>query len=120
MKVMNKIILFGLSAMLILFAGCKEEFLDTNPTDQVSSEVIFQSFDGALTALNGTYRIMYEFGVEGQTDHNEFGQKVVDLNMDLMGEDMIIYSQGYGWFVDEYAYREQNANESDGCCQHQQ
>jgi hypothetical protein len=109
MKITKRIYVFFLTAAILMFAGCKEEFLDTKPTDKLASSVVFNTYDGALAALNGTYRLFYAFGIEGYADHSEFGQKSIDLVMDLMGEDMPIYSQGYGWFTEEYAYNQHSA-----------
>lgn len=109
MKLAKKISVIFLSAFLLMFAGCSEDYLDTKPTDSVTTDKIFESYDGALAALNGTYRLFYAFNIEGFADHNEFGQKSVDLIMDLMGEDMAIHSQGYGWFTDEYGYNAHSA-----------
>jgi len=106
---MKKIYVFFLSAILLMFAGCQEDFLDTRPSDQLTTSTVFETYDGALAALNGTYRLFYAFAIEGYDDHSEFGQKSVDLVMDLMGEDMAIHSQGYGWFTAEYGYNQHSA-----------
>lgn len=104
MRIIKKSITFVLSAVLLMFAGCEQDFLETQPTDQLSGDVIFQTYEGALTALDGTYRLMYDW----KSEHNEFNQKAVDLNMDLKGEDMVIYSSGYGWFTDQYDYTDRD------------
>jgi len=104
---MKKFIIFGLSAMLLVLAGCQKDFLDTKPTDQLSADVIFETYDGAITALDGTYRLMYDW----KSNHNEFNQKAVDMTFDLKGEDMVIYSQGYGWFLDQYGFLDRDATQ---------
>ncbi len=109
MKLTKKIYVFFLSAFLLMFAGCEQDFLETSPSDQLVTSNVFTSYDGALSALNGTYRLFYAFAIEGYDDHSEFGQKSVDLVMDLMGEDMAIHSQGYGWFTAEYGYNAHSA-----------
>jgi hypothetical protein len=38
--------------------GCQKDFLETNPSTQVSDQVLFKSVDGAQTLLNGTYAYM--------------------------------------------------------------
>ncbi|MFY7964005.1 MAG: RagB/SusD family nutrient uptake outer membrane protein [Chitinophagaceae bacterium] len=57
------------------------------------------------------YQQMYAFGSGGSTSHSNFGQKANDLSSDLMGNDMVVHSQGYGWFNKDYQYSEtQNSN----------
>ena len=89
-----------LCAVALLAVGCNKDYLSTDPTDAVSGETIFATTDGAYVALNGTYRLLWE----SQTSHGDFGQKSVDLSMDLMGHDMVVHKQGYGWFNTEYNY----------------
>jgi len=38
------------------------------------------------------------------TNHSNFGQKSVDLVLDLMGNDMVVHSAGYRWFNTDYDY----------------
>lgn len=82
-----------------MLAGCKKEYLETSPTGQVPSEQVFNNTEGAYVALNGTYRSMWT-SLGGS--HGHFGQKSHDLAMDLMGNDMVVHTRGYGWFIAEY------------------
>ena len=107
MRIMKISIISILSAILVVFAGCEEDYLETQPTDQLSDQVIFQTYKGALTALDGTYRLMYNF----QDEHNEFSEKSIDLNVDLKGEDMVVASEGYGWFLDQYDYTDRTPSQ---------
>lgn len=84
----------------VLGTSCKEEYLVTDPTNAVSGETVFATTDGAYVALNGTLRMHYT----SLTNHGNYGQKSVDLMSDLMGEDMVVHKQGYGWFNTEYQY----------------
>jgi len=100
---MNKIykkISLAAFASIFLVTSCKKEYLETNPTDNVDAETVFETTDGALVALNGTIRTMYE----SLTNHGNFGQKAYDLVSDLMGEDMVVHTQGYNWFNTDYNY----------------
>lgn len=90
----------ALLAVVLLAAGCNKDYLVTNPSDAVSGETVFETTDGAYVSLNGTYRMMWA----SQTSHGDFGQKSVDISMDLMGNDMVVHKQGYGWFNAEYNY----------------
>ena len=107
MKAMKIIITSILSAILLIFAGCEKDFLETQPSDQLAGEQLFQTYDGALTVLDGTYRLMYSW----KDNHNEFNEKALHINADLKGEDMEIWSEGYGWFTDQYAYEDIDATQ---------
>lgn len=85
---------------LVLLGACKKDYLDTTPTDNVNEETVFKSTEGAMVALNGTYRWMYTY----ITNHSNFGQKSIDLVLDLMGNDMVVHSAGYRWFNPDYDY----------------
>ncbi|WP_143961834.1 RagB/SusD family nutrient uptake outer membrane protein [Litoribacter populi] len=106
MKIFNKVI--GVLVGASLLFGCAEDYLETMPTDAVSGDEVFNTTDGALVALNGTYRRMWT-----STTHGQFGQKSTDLTFDLMGEDMVVHSQGYGWFNAEYNFS-QTVNPGNG------
>ncbi|APU99239.1 hypothetical protein BV902_25365 [Sphingobacterium sp. B29] len=100
---MNKIfknIAFAGIAVSLVATGCKKEYLETAPTESVGAEEVFQSTDGAMVALDGAIRTMYS----SLTNHGNFGQKSYDLVADLMGEDMVVHSQGYNWLNSEYNY----------------
>jgi starch-binding outer membrane protein, SusD/RagB family len=101
---MKKIFYFIIPAVLIAAApGCKKSYLDTAPSNAVTPEVIFNTTDGAYVALDGTYRSMYT----SLTNHGNFGQKSYDIVNDLMGNDMVVHSAGYGWFNTDYRYTAQ-------------
>jgi hypothetical protein len=84
----------------LILGGCQKEYLDTAPSADVSESMIFETTQGAMVALNGTYRSMWR----NLTNHGNFGQKSADLVIDLMGNDMVIHSRGYGWFTTEYNF----------------
>jgi hypothetical protein len=85
---------------LLVFGSCKKEYLETNPSADVTGEVVFATTQGAQVALDGTYRDMYS----SLTNHGNFGQKSYEIVSDLMGEDIVIDKQGYGWFNTDYQY----------------
>lgn len=89
--------------LLVATVGCKKDYLDTNPTNQVTPSVIFSTADGAMVALNGAYRSHYT----SLTNHGNFGPKSYDIVGDLMGNDMVVHSAGYGWFNTDYRYTAQ-------------
>ena len=85
---------------LLVLASCKKEYLETNPSADVTGEVVFETTQGAQVALDGTYRDLYTFN----TNHDNFGQKAYEITSDLLGEDIVIHAQGYGWFNSDYQY----------------
>ncbi|MCP4309972.1 MAG: RagB/SusD family nutrient uptake outer membrane protein [Bacteroidetes bacterium] len=99
MKKIRSIIIILASAVLMF--SCSEEYLDTTPTDAVSADMIFQTTQGANVALNGIYRWFYWYHGVG---HDDFSYKALDIKCDLMGNDMKVFSEGYGWFIFEYKY----------------
>ncbi|MBS4043583.1 MAG: RagB/SusD family nutrient uptake outer membrane protein [Chitinophagaceae bacterium] len=108
---MNKLIKISIWAMIpILMVGCKKDYLETNPSNDVINTLIFTNTTNAKTALEGMYRITFSHapavGYGGGSLHADFGQKAYDLVNDLMGNDMVVHSQGYGWFNRDYQYTE--------------
>jgi len=99
----NKIFL---SIMLLAFvvSSCEEEFLETAPTDQLEAGTMFESLEGAEAALNGMYRYMYVFDpVYG--NHDAFGHMAVNVDMGMLGQDMVGHVLAHGWFGQMYAWR---------------
>lgn len=83
-----------------ILSSCKKEFLETKPTSAVSEEIVFETAAGGQVALDGTYRSMYT----SLTDHGNFGQKSYEIVSDLLGNDIVVHAQGYGWFNSDYQY----------------
>ncbi|WP_414000289.1 RagB/SusD family nutrient uptake outer membrane protein [Flavobacterium sp. W1B] len=48
--------------------------------------------------LLGVYSTMYTVGSGGTTDHSDFGQKGVDITLDLLSSDMAYTANNYGWY----------------------
>lgn len=97
MKMKNKI--FAILALVLVFSSCQKDFLETAPTDRLSADVIFKTTQGGYLALNGMYRNFFN-----SSNHDGFGHMAVVLESDLMGEDMVVHSAGYNWFVATYRY----------------
>ena len=98
----NKILLSFVMLGLML-GSCEEDFLETAPTDALSADVMFDSFEGAQLALNGMYAKMFYFDGDGLGHHGAayFGNV---LDIDKMGEDMIRWDRGYGWYTGQYGW----------------
>jgi hypothetical protein len=100
---MKKILLIALPLFVLATVGCKKDYLETRPSTAATEEQIFSRFSAVSAALDGIYKELFAFNVGGGS-HADFGQKSVDLQLDLMGNDMVVHSQGYGWFNTSYQY----------------
>ncbi len=108
---MKKILIFLLGISLFL-VGCQGDFLDVQPTDQISKTTLDEyanSSPDAVVALtepivNGFYQTMIDY----QGNHDVFGQKAVDLAMDLQGMDMV--QTIFHWFGYDYQMENRDYN----------
>ncbi len=108
---MNKITKLSAICLVLLFASsCKKDYLETSSSTDVDNTLVFKTTTTSYTALDGMYRITYSHapavGYASGTLHSDFGQKAYDVVNDLMGNDMVVNLQGYGWFNRDYQYTE--------------
>lgn len=102
---MKKIFIVLMALATLSLTGCNPELLNTNPTDAVTGDTMFSDTDGALMALNGTYRYMWQWGVTTTGNYHQcVGPQGYNLMADLMGEDFVQAAQGNGWFWYDYRY----------------
>ncbi|HSO77123.1 MAG TPA: RagB/SusD family nutrient uptake outer membrane protein, partial [Bacteroidales bacterium] len=98
-----------IAAIMLLVTSCGKDYLDTFPTDQVSSEEAFTTTTSALSALNGIHRSMFfQWGNQG-----EAGEGSMNINRDMLGEDLVMTSSGNGWYNTTYqwsAHRSETAS----------
>lgn len=92
----------GSIVLAFLWSGCEEEFLDTQPTEQLSPEQIGEAAINDPALLNaftsGLYSTMYITGTGGTTGHDDFGQKGYDIFSDMLASDMVLGATNYGWY----------------------
>ena len=100
---MKKILLIAAPVLFLAIAGCKKSYLETRPSDAATESQIFSKINAVNAAVSGMYKEMFGFAVGGG-GHSDYGQKSYDLSSDLMGNDMIIHTQGYGWYNSTYQY----------------
>lgn len=87
---MKKITIFISAIALLATVGCKKDYLETAPTDQVDNSQLFTTTANAGIALNGIYRYMFERTTA--TSSNVQGKPGVGgilLGIDHMGEDLL-------------------------------
>lgn len=94
------IALFVLAGML---TGCSDDFLDREPSGDITAEQIQDASKVnpkvAKGIVLGMYSLTFQFGT-GDTDaHEDFGQKSVDICMDLMSGDMALGGKRYNHFA---------------------
>lgn len=88
----KKNILYILIAVAALTTSCTKDFLETNPTTQVSDQNVFTSLDGAQTVLNGTYRYQRSKSTVAETSGIISWQN----GLDAAAKDIIVFeAQGY-------------------------
>ena len=101
-KMKNILREFSLLALaLFMLAGCEKDYLETLPSDKVASETVFQTTNGGYVALNGIYRSMWISMASGA---DNFGQKAIDIVMDVMGNDVVIHGTNDLWFNNDQRY----------------
>ena len=76
-----------------------------SPTDSGSAEELLKTASTAITSVNGVYRSMWTAGwsTTGNT-HQCFGIAAYNLALDVMADDLIMQSQGNGWFWHDHTY----------------
>ncbi|GAB3998726.1 RagB/SusD family nutrient uptake outer membrane protein [Spirosoma daeguense] len=92
--------LLGIAVAGSLFS-CEPDYMETTPTNQVSTADAFTTTKNAWAALNGIHRIMYSqiFGTQAQG-----GQSGNMLYMDIMGEDVVFPNASNTWLLPEYRW----------------
>ena len=81
--------------LILSFASCKKDYLETAPTDQVDNSAVFTTTSNANTSLSGIYRYMFErYGSQNQP-----GVGGILLNSEFMGDD--IGHQTANWYSNE-------------------
>lgn len=115
---MKKIIILVFSILLLI--SCSEE-LDNENKEYFSQEqlnALAESSPEALLLINGavidgTTAFLSEFSTNGGNIHDDFGQKSIDLGLDLMSNDVV--EETFHWFGRYYNYtgREQTSRITD-------
>lgn len=85
-----------------IVSGCKKDFLETQPTEFVTPEQLGNAAKQDPGLLNGSiaglYTTMFTVGVGGTTQHDDFGQKGIDIYSDMLSADMVLAALNYGWY----------------------
>jgi hypothetical protein len=104
-----KYILFLTIVGSATFAGCKKDFLKTEPTQFTTPEQLGNAAKQDPKVLNGLvsglYTTMFTTGVGGTTGHDDFGQKGIDIYTDMLQSDMVLGAVNYGWYSNLARYQ---------------
>ncbi|RZK24116.1 MAG: RagB/SusD family nutrient uptake outer membrane protein, partial [Flavobacterium sp.] len=98
--------------LTFLFLGlgsCKKGYLDTEPSDQISSGKLFDNISNVRVALNGVYRLMYM----QYADQEQDGHAAIMIVMDFMGEDVVHTATGTTYFRGAYKWTDHRAETND-------
>jgi hypothetical protein len=91
-----------------LLGGCKKEFLQTEPTAFTTPEQLgraaVQDPKLLLGSIAGLYTTMFTPSVGGTTGHDDFGQKGIDIYLDMLQSDMVLAGVTYGWYSNVARY----------------
>ncbi|MHA6246530.1 RagB/SusD family nutrient uptake outer membrane protein [Pontibacter sp. CAU 1760] len=99
----KNIYLIGAAVMTMFMSSCDKEFLEVEPTRQLSPEQIAAAAEKDPSLLKGNiaglYSTMYNTGTGGTNlDHDDFGQKGYDIYSDMIASDMVLAGVTYGWY----------------------
>ncbi|MDO5607260.1 MAG: RagB/SusD family nutrient uptake outer membrane protein [Capnocytophaga sp.] len=94
---MKKHLIYSMTALAVLLAGCSEDYLETSPTNQISEATIAGSLDNLYVALNGIHRKMVSQDLQVQGLGGEPGFIIA---REAMGDDMTW--QTNTWYQDAY------------------
>lgn len=98
----NNILGLGVLLLATSFIGCSEDYLNKEPNGSISktqlSENSLWNPNVLLGQAAGVVSTSFTRGTGGTTDHDDFGQKSVDIATDLMSGDMVMSGETYAWF----------------------
>ncbi|MDQ8006618.1 MAG: RagB/SusD family nutrient uptake outer membrane protein [Pedobacter sp.] len=103
---MNKKFLYTVFTLLLIGLGsCKKSYLDTNPSDQIKSDRVFDNINNVRVNLNGIYRMLYM----QYSNQEEDGQASMMIVFDFLGEDIVHTATGTSYFRGSYRWADHRA-----------
>jgi len=96
---MKKVII-SLASVMLLFASCSDSFLTRNPAGGSLTQEQFEALSSEKLqgTLKGLYSMIYTMG---GSDHDEFGQRSIDLWGDILCGDIAVTNKTYGWLYQD-------------------
>lgn len=100
-----------MATALTFLVGCNDNFLNSdleNITTDADIELLAQESPEALLEVANSFDVstvsnIRVFGISGTTYHSDYGQRSIDIMMDLMSNDMIDIGNGW-WYDDVYKF----------------
>jgi hypothetical protein len=98
-----------LTLLFLSLGSCKKDYLDTEPSDQISSDKMFDNITNVKVALNGVYRMLYM----QYSDQEQDGHPAIMIVMDFMGEDIVHTAAGTTYFRGAYKWTDHRSEAND-------
>lgn len=94
--------ILGIGMAVLSLTACSEDFLEKEPNGYINDIQLSENAKWnpyvMLGQVNGISVTTFAYGTGGTTNHDDFGQKSVDIATDLMSGDMVMAGETYGWF----------------------
>src|SRR5690625_3874476 len=88
-------------AIFFLITACDDDFFETYPATQITTEEVFSSEENIDAFINGALRYLFE----NSTSQDNPGLPTIFLTHEVMGEDAFARDGRYG-YRDSYPYRD--------------
>ncbi|MDH6312310.1 hypothetical protein M2137_001080 [Parabacteroides sp. PFB2-10] len=93
----------GVALLTLSLTGCSDSFLSQfEPQGYISQEQLEENAKWntniMLGQAAGITATSFAMGTGGTDNHDDFGQKSIDIATDLMSGDMVMKGETYGWF----------------------
>jgi len=99
---MKRNLIYCVIAASLLSVSCGEDFLDPQRDTSILTNIDFaENADSNPALVTGTLDGIYSYMIEDRsvtTNHYDFGQKGVDIWMDIVSGDMALAASAYGWY----------------------
>lgn len=107
---MKRKIIYALAGVTTLLSSCRDEFFETSPATQITTQEVYSSVDNIDAVLNSSIKYL----LENSTSQDNPGLPAIFLTHEVMGEDAFARDGRYG-FRDSYPYRDPFDNTTRRC-----
>ena len=84
---MKNIYIVVLLSLVVLFNGCKEDFLETTSTQTVDEQAVFNDTQSAMLAVNGLHKLMWTGDLSSSAFYG--GYDMLMIWYEVMGDDLV-------------------------------
>lgn len=96
---MKNIYIVVLLSLVVLFNGCKEDFLETTSTQTVDEQAVFNDTQSAMLAVNGLHKLMWTGDLSSSAFYG--GYDMLMIWYEVMGDDLV-YTYSNAQFQKQY------------------